>query len=75
MKKPAPNVALKTALFATGKDQQLIAKRARISPQKLSHVIHGRRDLEPEERERLAKVLGKTQDELFGQQASEAIAS
>lgn len=73
MRKPLPNVALKTAIFATGHEQQQIAKRARISPQKLSHVIHGRRDLDDRERERLARVLGKTEAELFP--SEEALAS
>ena len=73
MKKPAPNVALKMALFATGRDQQDLAKRARVSPQKLSHVIHGRREFDAKERERLARVLGKSQDELFP--SDEAVAS
>lgn len=65
MSKPTLNVALKLALFASGKQQQRIAKAARIAPQKLSHVIRGRRELDSEERKRLARVLGKSEDELF----------
>lgn len=65
MEKPVLNVALKTALFATGKHQQRVAKAARISPQKLSHVLRGRRVLDDDEKARLAKVLGKSEDELF----------
>lgn len=72
MQKRTPNVALKTALFATGKQQQRIARLARIPPQKLSHVIHGNRELDADERGRLARVLGKSEDELF---PSEAVAS
>lgn len=73
MKKPAPNVALKTAIFASGREQQRIAKLARIAPEKLSHVIHGRRELDDKERERLARVLGKPEAELFP--SPEALAS
>lgn len=65
MSKPSLNVALKTALFATGKRQQDIAKKARIEPQKLSHAIHGKRELDDDEKCRLARVLGKSEDELF----------
>lgn len=65
MKKPAPNVALKMALFSSGVEQERIAKRARISPQKLSHAIYGRRVLDADERKRLATVLNKSEDELF----------
>ena len=53
------NVALKTALFATGKKQQDIARLARIAPQALSHAIAGRRDLDAEERKRLIKALSR----------------
>lgn len=65
MSKTSLNVALKMALFATGKPQQDIAKKARINPQKLSHVIHGNRELDNDERERLSRVLGKSEAELF----------
>jgi transcriptional regulator with XRE-family HTH domain len=63
--KRTPNVAMKSALFATGKRQDRIAKQARIHPAKLSHVLYGRRELDPDELARLAKVLGKHPSELF----------
>lgn len=72
MKKSAPNVALKTAIFASGREQRRIAKMARIAPEKLSHVVHGRRELDDAERARLARVLGKSEAELF---PVEAVAS
>lgn len=65
MAETTKNVALKTAIFASGREQQRIAQLARIAPEKLSHVIHGRRALSDDERKRLARVLGKTEDELF----------
>lgn len=54
-----PNVALKMALFATGKKQQDIARIARVAPQDLSHAIAGRRTLDSEERKRLIKALAR----------------
>lgn len=53
------NTALKAALFATGKKQERIAALARIPPQKLSHAIYYRRELDDKERERLVKVLAR----------------
>lgn len=75
MPKPSVNVALKTAMFSTNRQQQLIARAARIAPQKLSHVVHGRRDLDPDERKRLIHALERfgvqsTEVELFGQPQS-----
>lgn len=71
---PRRLVALKAALFASGKHQQVIAKRARVAPQKLSHALKGRRELDAGERQRLAKVLGIPEQELFGE-LNEAVAS
>lgn len=73
MKKTPPNVALKSAIFATGKHQKRIASLARIPAEKLSHAIHGRRELDDDERARLARVLGKPESELFDR--VEALAS
>lgn len=73
MDKPTKNVALKTAIFASGREQKRVAKLARIPAEKLSHVIHGRRELDARERKRLARVLDKPESELFGQ--PESIAS
>jgi transcriptional regulator with XRE-family HTH domain len=75
MQKPTRNAALKHAIFESGREQRRIAKLARISAEKLSHAIYGRRTLDAKERERLAKVLGKSEDELFGATQSEAVAS
>lgn len=66
MPKLIRNVALKTALFASGKRQEAIAKAARLTPQQISHALVGRRALDADERKRLARVLGKSEDELFG---------
>lgn len=59
------NVPLKMAMFASGKRQQNIAKAAKIDPAKLSHVVRGRREFTPNERRRIARVLGKSEAELF----------
>jgi transcriptional regulator with XRE-family HTH domain len=62
---PPPNIALHEAIFTSGYHQQDIAKRANVSPAKLSHAIYRRRALDHFEQERLARVLGKPLDELF----------
>lgn len=59
------NLALKFAIFASGRHQQDIARLARLEPQKLSHAIYGRRELMPREQIRLAKVLCRPVEELF----------
>lgn len=69
MKKTAQNVTIKVAIVEAGLTQQKAAQQARIEPQKLSHVIHGRRSLNEKERGRLAKALGKTEAELFPSEA------
>ena len=65
MKKPTPNVALRVAIVKAGKEQRQIAKLARVSPEKLSHAIYGRRGLNDDERARVAKVLGYSVTDLF----------
>ncbi len=72
MKKAPRNVALKNAIFATGKHQKRIARLANVPAEKLSHAIHGRRELDDDERKRLSRVLGKPEAELF---PAEALAS
>ena len=59
------NLALKTAIVATGQLQHRVARRARIHPQRLSNAIHGRKILNDKERERLSKILGQSEAELF----------
>ncbi len=53
------NVALKTALFASGKRQFEIARKARIEPQRLSRVIYGDSVLTDEEIVTLARLKAK----------------
>lgn len=59
------NVALKTAIFESGKKQKRIAKLARISEAKLSHIVRGRLAPNDTEREALAVALARPQSELF----------
>jgi transcriptional regulator with XRE-family HTH domain len=59
------NVRLKLAMFESRKKQKRIAKLARIAETQLSHIVRGRRTATPEERKRLAEVLGKPERELF----------
>lgn len=59
------NLALKLAIAASGRKQQRIADLARVDRTKLSHLIAGRRRATPEERQRLASVLGVPVGDLF----------
>ena len=59
------NVALKAAIFASGEPAYLIARKAKLSRTYLSSACTGRANLRPEEKERLARVLGKEVNELF----------
>lgn len=66
------NVALKTAIFKSGKKQKRIAKLARMSESELSKIVRGHRPASSDERERLVKLLGAPVEELF---PTEAVAS
>lgn len=63
---PSLNIPLKQALVATGKKQKRIAKLVRISETELSKIVRGHRSASEDERKRLVRVLGKTEEELFG---------
>lgn len=64
------NVALKMAILQSGKKQRRIATLARIHPTELSAIVRLRRAGTPEQRERLARVLGKSHDDLFPELAA-----
>jgi plasmid maintenance system antidote protein VapI len=59
------NVALKMAILESGKKQRRVAALARIHPTELSAIVRQRRSASKEQRERLARVLGRSQNELF----------
>lgn len=65
MKKVRRNVALQSAIFASEQEQRTIAKRAKVAPEKLSHAIYGRRQLDDAEQQRIAAVLKRPVAELF----------
>lgn len=69
------NTALKIAILTSGKPQNRIARDARINETTLSHIVRGRRDASPKERERLARVLGRQESDLFPTNQNEAVAS
>jgi len=50
----------------TGKSQGRIGKLARLTAPQISQIVQGRVGATPDQRRRLAKVLGKTEAELFG---------
>jgi hypothetical protein len=59
------NLPLKVAIAASGRKQKDVARRARIDQWRLSRIVQ--RDIapRPEERARLAKVLGCPEADLF----------
>lgn len=65
MAKPKRNVALQSAIFASGKFQRTIAKKAKVDVAKLSHATYGRRALSADEQRRVADVLGMSVEDLF----------
>lgn len=73
--RPRLNMALKVAILATGKPQKRIARDARIAETTFSHIVRGRLEPGVVERQRIAKVLGKTIDELFVQREEMVAAS
>jgi transcriptional regulator with XRE-family HTH domain len=74
--KVAPyNTALKVAIIDSGKTQRQVARRARIDETRFSRIITGQVAPFPIERERLAKILKKTELELFPAPAAQAKAS
>jgi transcriptional regulator with XRE-family HTH domain len=71
--KPAPNVALRVAIVQSGRKQADIARSSRITETRFSHIVRGRLEPSAKERERIAKALQRSSDELFGH--NEAVAS
>lgn len=70
MKARHVNLALKTAILASGRTQGEIAMRARILETRLSQIVRQRVTATDEERKKLARVLKRDETELFD--ASEA---
>ena len=59
------NRQLKIALMESSLPAYQIAQRIGISDSALSRIVCGRRVATPQERQRLAKLLGHREDELF----------
>jgi transcriptional regulator with XRE-family HTH domain len=59
------NLSLKVAITASGRKQKDVARRARIDQWRLSRIVTRDVTPRPEERARLARVLGRSEAELF----------
>jgi transcriptional regulator with XRE-family HTH domain len=59
------NAKLKILLTRTGRRQYQIAREAGLSENELSRIVRGRRSPTPDERKKLALVLGVAEPELF----------
>ena len=68
------NRALKHAIVDSGRTQRAIARQTRIDETLLSRYVNGWDDPDERDRKQLAKVLKKTEAELFGGSASESAA-
>ena len=53
------------ALLQSGQHQYQVAQAAGLSETTLSRIASGRREASPDERQRLARVLGRGERELF----------
>lgn len=59
------NVKLKAKIALSGKLQMEIASSANITEERLSQLVTGRRNANPEERKAIAEALGCTKEEIF----------
>ncbi len=59
------NKALRHAIVDSEKRQGAIARSARIHHTRLSRIVRGHLEANEKERKALARVLGRSQDELF----------
>lgn len=62
---PTVNVALKVAIVQSQKQQRAIARRARLSETRFSHIVRGRIEPTSKEKERIAKALSCPVTDLF----------
>lgn len=56
---------IRLAVLRSGRRQYQIARAAGFTETTFSRIISGRRDASPQERKRIAKALGRREDELF----------
>ena len=59
------NVELKAAIFKGGKSQRKISKETGIPESQLSMAVHGKLNLDPVQREKIAGALGISSKEIF----------
>jgi transcriptional regulator with XRE-family HTH domain len=59
------NVALKTAIVAARLTQRAVARRARIGETRFTRIVSGEYEPTEKERARLAKILGRSESDLF----------
>jgi transcriptional regulator with XRE-family HTH domain len=63
---PVMNIALKMAIHESRRTQKRIAKLARMSQPRLSLIVRGHEEPTDDEKRKLARVLDRTIDALFG---------
>lgn len=65
MQLPEPRLELRRAIGATGLPHWKVGMLADMSATVLSHIVSGRRAVQPDEARRLALVLSREPQELF----------
>jgi transcriptional regulator with XRE-family HTH domain len=68
------NLPLKNAIFASGKPQRYIARKANIYETRMSEIVRGRVVPTKEERKRIARALDAPVGQLFPSFSDEAVA-
>lgn len=63
--KTKPNIALQVAIVESRKKSYVIARKARLTPDRLSKIKNGRVSPSDDEQAALVKVLGRSRAELF----------
>lgn len=69
------NTALRVAIVESTKTQRTIARRVRMDETRLSKIVRGHESATPRERKALARVLHRTEAELFGDALVEAVSA
>ncbi len=64
-RKVTPNIALKLAIWNSGKTQTVIAQKTGIHESKLSQIVRGHRPPSDDEQRAIARVLRVPVNELF----------
>jgi transcriptional regulator with XRE-family HTH domain len=66
---PVGHLRVKVAMTLLGESQHAVARKIGLSQGTVCYIVNGTRDVEPTERGLIAKALGLTVADLFGEEA------